>query len=111
MVENISNIKNIVWTALDKVDIELLKYAVDDNGELSSYIDNNLSYIAEKMNTEWYDSGATKSVFSFYEFPNYVIKIPFQGCYVIDSNYDPDSVSIGKFRTKKYKGASDYGYG
>lgn len=57
----------------------------DDDGELdNSFYDLSVFHLPE---IDFYDSGATKWVIGFHDMPEWVIKVPFKGCYTKNQPY------------------------
>lgn len=93
--------KKFIWnkfSQLDATDLACLRYM--PRVESSYYSDEfytvdcgcweYFDILREKLNAEWWNNGATKLVFAFKEYPEYVVKIPFEGV----ANYDRDDCII-----------------
>lgn len=94
--------EKFVWnkfSQLDADDLACLRYMPCEE---DSYFSNKFfivdcgcweyfDVLCQKLDAQWWDNGATKIVFAFAEFPQFVVKIPFDGI----ANYDKNNHRIG----------------
>ena len=79
--------REIVWSLLDKTEMSLATYGSDGTYAVNQYVLKNINQMGSDMDATWVKEGCTKVVFYFRKLmPNYVIKIPFMGCYCFDDN-------------------------
>ena len=100
--------RQIIWSLLDKTDMSLAEYGSDGTCIVTDYVVQNINQMAIDMDATWVKQGCTKVVFYFRNImPNYVIKLPFRGCYY--SSYDEnDNEYIDEDAVSYFSEASTY---
>lgn len=84
---------DFITTRFDDIeDIECMRYGSYGESASDEIVNENMDNLAYQTDARWCRNGISKCVFYFDEYPDIVIKVPFEGCVVC--HYDVDGPHV-----------------